>query len=108
MFRPEESGGAARLLDVEFSEDGRRVATAGSDGGIAVWDVRTGDQVSAFTTDGEVHTVQFSPDGRQVLTASAEASRRPGRAPPGNGRRSSTPAPTTPWPRPGAPADDAS
>jgi WD40 repeat protein len=71
MFRPEESGGAARLLDVEFSEDGRRVATAGSDGGIAVWDVRTGDQVSAFTTDGEVHTVQFSPDGRQVLTASA-------------------------------------
>ena len=69
MFRPDESG-AARLLDVEFSEDGRRVATAGSDGTVVVWDTRTGQRIADITTGGMVHTVQFSPDARQVLTAS--------------------------------------
>ena len=69
MFRPDESS-VARLLDVEFSEDGSRVATAGSDGTVAVWDSRTGARVTEFSTGGKVHTVQFSPDGRRVLTAS--------------------------------------
>ena len=69
MFRPDESS-VARLLDVEFSEDGGRVATAGSDGTVDVWDTRTGQRVTDFTSGGKVHTVQFSVDGRQVLTAS--------------------------------------
>jgi WD40 repeat protein len=68
MFRAQDS--AARMLDVEFAEDGRRVATAGSDGSVAVWDSVTGQLVTDFNTGGKVHTVQFSPNGRQVLTAS--------------------------------------
>jgi WD40 repeat protein len=58
------------LLDVEFSDDGRRMATASSDGRVAVWDTRTGRLVSVAQTGGDVHTVQFRPHGRQLLTAS--------------------------------------
>ena len=60
----------AALLDVEFSDDGSRVATGGSDGRVAVWDTRTGRLVAVVKTGGAVHTVQFSPDGRRLLTAS--------------------------------------
>jgi WD40 repeat protein len=58
------------LQDVEFSRDGSRVATGGSDGGVAIWETRTGRLVAKTRTGGAVHTVQFSPDGRQLLTAS--------------------------------------
>ena len=58
------------LLDVEWSGDGRRVATASADGRVAVWDTRSGRRVTVVRTGGAVHTVQFSPDGRQLLTAS--------------------------------------
>lgn len=58
------------LQDVEFSRDGSRVATGGSDGRVAIWDTQTGRLVAKARTGGAVHTVQFSPDGRQLLTAS--------------------------------------
>lgn len=59
--------------DVEFSTNGRRVATAGSDGKIAVWDARSGRRrITIVTRGGTVYTVQFSPDGRQLLTASED------------------------------------
>jgi WD40 repeat protein len=60
------------LLDVEWSDDGRRVATASRDGRVAVWDTRTGHRLTVVRKRGAgaVHTVQFSPDGRQLLTAS--------------------------------------
>jgi WD40 repeat protein len=69
ILRPPESRDA-RLLDVEFSEDGTRVATAGSDHRATVWDTRTGRRISVVRTGGAIHTVQFSPNGRQLLTAS--------------------------------------
>jgi WD40 repeat protein len=59
-----------RLQDVEFSDDGAHVATAGADGRVAVWDTRTGRRITVVSTGSAVHTVQFSPDGRQLLTAS--------------------------------------
>jgi WD40 repeat protein len=58
------------LLDVEFSDDGSRVATAGSDRRVVVWDTRTGRRITARRSGGAVHTVQFSPDGKYLLTAS--------------------------------------
>ncbi len=59
--------------DVEFSNDGSRVVTAGSDGRVAVWDTRSGRRrVTIVTPGGPVDTVQFSPDGRQLLTASED------------------------------------
>src|SRR5262249_44846641 len=73
ILRAPESSGAA-LTDVEFSEDGRRVATAGSDGRVEVWDVRTGRRISGRRISRlpharVVHTIQFSPDGGRLLTA---------------------------------------
>ena len=60
--------------DVEFSEDGSRVATAGSDGRVAVWETHTGRPVTVVTIPGRraVDTVQFNPDGRLLLTASED------------------------------------
>ena len=61
--------------EVEFSDDGRRVATGGFDdrgGRAAVWDARTGRLVRSIHTMRAVRTVQFSPDGRQLLTASED------------------------------------
>jgi WD40 repeat protein len=60
------------LTEVDFSADGRRVATASRDGRVAVWDTRTGSLVTVVRKKGAgaVHTVQFSPQGRRLLTAS--------------------------------------
>ena len=60
--------------DVEFSEDGSRVATAGSDGRVAVWETNTGRPVTVVTIPGRraVDTVQFNPDGSLLLTASED------------------------------------
>ena len=59
--------------DVEFSNDGDRVVTAGSDGRVAVWDTRSGRHlVTIVTGGGAVDSVQFSPEGGEVLTASED------------------------------------
>jgi WD40 repeat protein len=58
------------LQDVEFSDDGSRVATGSADRKVAVWDARSGRVVTAGPTSGAVHTVQFDHAGRKLLTAS--------------------------------------
>jgi hypothetical protein len=61
-----------------FSPDGRRLATASSEGNgedtvgeVRVWDVATGTLLAVATDAryelGRVHTVAFSEDGRAVL-----------------------------------------
>lgn len=64
------------LREVEFSEDGRRVATAGADGKVAVWGTRTGRRVTVVAHRRGVNTVEFSPDGRHLLTASQDGTAR--------------------------------
>jgi len=64
------ASGDVRLQDVEYTDGGTRLATAGSDGRVAVWDARSGRRIAVLTTPGAVRTVQFSPDGRRLLTAS--------------------------------------
>ena len=52
----------------EWSPDGRRLATAGKDHVIKVWDVRTGDQartIQGFTK--EVTSIHFVADGADLL-----------------------------------------
>jgi tetratricopeptide (TPR) repeat protein len=58
---------------IEFSPDGRRVATASEDGTAQVWDARTGSKVaSPLKHKDSVWHVTFSPDGRTVATASSD------------------------------------
>jgi WD40 repeat protein len=61
------------VLDVAFSPDGNKLATASGDGVAKVWDSRTG--IELFSLDGDTSAlsrVQFSPDGSLIATASEE------------------------------------
>ena len=53
---------------VEFSGDGRLVATAGGDDIVRVWNVRTGRLTSTIGHPGPVKTMSFAPDSRELLT----------------------------------------
>ena len=59
---------------VDFSPDGRLLATAGNDGTVRFWNVVTGDTVRV-TTDhqGSVMDVAFSPDGRLIASAGSDS-----------------------------------
>ena len=61
------------VLDVAFSPDGRRVATASIDKTARIWDAETGKSVGEpLRHSGMVTMVTFSPDGRRVVSASGE------------------------------------
>ena len=64
----------AEVKDVEFSPDGRSVATASADGTVAVW--RGAHRRLSLHAPGVINTVQFSPDGRELLTASDDGTAR--------------------------------
>ena len=56
---------------VEFSPDGRTIASTGKDGVIRIWDSRTGKLLQAWEGQGqhlEGQTVCFSPDGRWLAS----------------------------------------
>jgi WD40 repeat protein len=60
------------VIQVGFSPDGKRLATAGGDGTVKVWDTRHGREL--FTLEAHpgsaVIDVTFSPDGAHMLTGS--------------------------------------
>jgi WD40 repeat protein/serine/threonine protein kinase len=64
-----------RLLDAEFSADGRRLAVSSADGFALVLDGFTGQPLlQPMEHLGPVTSVAFSPDGATVVTASEDGS----------------------------------
>lgn len=83
LFLCGDSGAAALriphpgdLRSVSFSPDRRRVATAGSDDSVRVWDARTGAAVGQPLPHRGDLLLRFSPDGRSLATVTTDFSVR--------------------------------
>jgi WD40 repeat protein len=58
---------------VSFSPDGQRVATAGYDRTIRIWDARTGQEILILRGHTrQVSTVRILPDGHRLISASVD------------------------------------
>ena len=57
------------IAGVAFSPDGKRIATAGDDGALIVWNVASGKPITKLTDhQGGVSSVAFSLDGERIAT----------------------------------------
>jgi WD40 repeat protein/serine/threonine protein kinase len=61
---------STEVYGVAFSPDGERIASAGKDGKVKIWDSSTGHIIQEFRAhDGAACSVTFHPDARYVATA---------------------------------------
>ena len=64
-------------IDLAYSPDGDRIATASIDGTAKIWDAGTGEALHTLTGHGGwVFGVDFSPDGRLLATAGEDGTAR--------------------------------
>ena len=57
------------MNDIAISRDIRRIATAGQDNMIRIWDSQSGAQVATLRGhESAVYSVCFSPDGRRLVS----------------------------------------
>jgi WD40 repeat protein len=66
LFGPPGPGGSD---GVNFTSDDRLVGTAGLDGTVRLYDVRTGKRVAKLTAKGTLQDLDFSSDGRRLAAA---------------------------------------
>jgi WD40 repeat protein/DNA-binding SARP family transcriptional activator/class 3 adenylate cyclase len=57
------------INDVAFDPTGTKLATAGDDGALRVWDPTTGDRISGYTGEGAVTGPSFDREGSLVSAA---------------------------------------
>jgi WD40 repeat protein len=65
------------MNSVEWSRDGKRVATAGSDGTAKVWSAESGELLLTLKDHvSSVNSIAFSPDGSRLATGSSDRTAR--------------------------------
>ncbi len=61
------------VRSVAWNADGKRLASAGDDGTIVVWDVETSQQLRRLEGHkGAIHRIAWSPDGSQLVSAGSD------------------------------------
>jgi WD40 repeat protein len=64
-------------MAVAFHPDGRRLASAGWDGTIKVWDTATGGEVRTLRGHSDrINDLAYSPDGRRLASAGWDGTAR--------------------------------
>ncbi len=65
------------VMCVAWSPDGERLASAGRDSTVRIWDASTGRKITELHGHADtVHTVAWSPDGTRLATASEDSTVR--------------------------------
>jgi WD40 repeat protein len=70
LLEPLRHGEGGLVEDAQFSNDGKRIITASTDGKAQIWDAATGQRLTEpfLHEEPSVHIARFSPDGRWALT----------------------------------------
>ncbi len=64
------SGHAGPVTEVEWSPDGKRLASSSYDSTVRVWDAASGKNTNTFQVKGLASSVAWSPDGKRLVVGS--------------------------------------